>query len=105
LVQHATFTLVEESSGNGQLLKDGTLLREVRYSIRRYQGMLVGSGMPVPGLHRLEGTTDVDPIDPSLVGAPLTLRLADGRSLGVTFACDGRILTEGHGPGRGCSCC
>ena len=104
-MQHATFTLVEESAGLGQLFKDGTLLRVVRYSIRRYQGMLVGSGMPVPGLHRVEGTTDLDSIDPSLVGAPLTLRLEDGRAMRVTFECDGRILAEGHGPGRGCSCC
>lgn len=104
-MQHATFSLVEESAGRGQLFKDNTLLHDVRYSIRRYQGMLVGSGLPVPGLHRVEGTTDLEPIDPSLVGAPLTLRLEDGRAMRVTFGCDGQILTEGHGPGRGCSCC
>jgi hypothetical protein len=104
-VQHATFKLVEESSGTGELLHNGIVLGQVRYSITRYQGMLLGSGMPIPGLHRLEGSTDYDVADVSLIGRPLTLRLEDGRALGVTLAArDGRLLSEGHGPG-GCSCC
>ena len=104
-MQHATFTLIEQSSGIGELVKDGTVLGQVRYSISRYQGMLVGSGMPIPGLHRLEGSTDFEVADISLIGRPLTLRLEDGRALGVTLAArDGRLLSEGHGPG-GCSCC
>jgi hypothetical protein len=105
-VQHATFKLVEESSGTGELVHDGMVLGRVRYSIARYQGMLVGSGMPVPGLHRLEGSTDYEVADVSLIGRPLTLRLEDGRALGVTLAArDGRLLSEGHGPAGGCSCC
>jgi hypothetical protein len=105
-MQHATFKLVETSSGTGQLLNNGTILRDVRYSITRYQGVLVGSGMPIPGLHRLEGTTDYEVADVSLIGRPLTLRLEDGRAIGVTLAArDGRLLSEGHGPGGGCSCC
>ena len=104
-MQHATFKLVEQSEGTGELVKDGTVLRQVRYSITRYQGMLVGSGMPIPGLHRIEGSTDYEVADASLIGRPLTLRLEDGRALGVTLATrDGRLLSEGHGPG-GCSCC
>ena len=97
---------MEQSEGTGQLVQDGRVLREVRYTITRYQGMLVGSGMPIPGLHRLEGTTDFDGADASLVGTPLVLRLEDGRALAVTLSgCDGRLLAEGHGPSRGCSCC
>lgn len=104
-MQHATFKLIEESSGTGELVKDGTVLGRVRYSISRYQGMLVGSGMPIPGLHRIEGSTDFEVTDVSLIGKPLTLRLEDGRALGVVLAArDGRLLSEGHGPSR-CLCC
>jgi hypothetical protein len=105
-VQYATFKLVEQLTGEGDLFQDGTLLRRVRYSIARYQGMLVGSGMPIPGVHRIEGSTDYDVTDVTIIGRPLTLRLEDGRTMAVTIAArDGRLLSEGHGPGRGCSCC
>ncbi len=105
-MQHATFKLVEQLTGVGDLFQDGTLLRRVRYSIARYQGMLVGSGMPIPGVHRIEGSTDYDVTDVTIIGRPLTLRLEDGRAIAVTIAArDGRLLSEGHGPGRGCSCC
>ena len=104
-MQHATFKLVEQSSGVGELEKDGSVLGQVRYSISRYQGMLVGSGMPIPGVHRIEGSTDFEVTDVSLIGKPLTLRLEDGRALGVVLAArDGRLLSEGHGPSR-CLCC
>jgi hypothetical protein len=104
-MQHATFKLVETATGTGELVKDDTVLGRVRYSITRYQGMLVGSGMPVPGLHRLEGSTDFQAPDAALIGQPLMLRLEDGRALTVTLADgDGRLLTEGHGPSR-CRCC
>jgi len=104
-VQQATFKLVEELSGTGDLEDKGTVLRRVRYSVTRYQGMLTGSGMPVPGLYRIEGSTDFEVTDVSLIGKPLTLRLEDGRALGVILAArDGRLLSEGHGPSR-CLCC
>lgn len=104
-MQHATFKLVEELSGTGDLEDQGTVLRRVRYSVARYQGMLVGSGMPIPGVHRIEGSTDFEVTDVSLIGKPLTLRLEDGRALGVVLAArDGRLLSEGHGPSR-CLCC
>lgn len=104
-MQHATFKLVEQLSGTGDLEDRGIVLRQVRYSVARYQGMLVGSGMPIPGLHRIEGSTDFDVTDVSLIGRPLTLRLEDGRALGVILAArDGRLLSEGHGPSR-CLCC
>lgn len=105
-MQHAIFKLVETVAGTGELLNNDTFLGRVQYSISRYQGVLVGSGMPVPGLHRLEGSTDFATRDVSLIGRPLTLRLEDGRALAITIAnADGRILSEGHGPCGGCSCC
>ena len=104
-MQYATFKLVEELSGTGGLEKDGAALSAVRYSVSRYQGFLVGSGMPIPGLHRLEGSTDYEVSDVTLIGRPLVLRLEDGRALAVILADrGGRLLNEGHGPSR-CSCC
>jgi hypothetical protein len=107
-VQHGTFKLVEECSGSGALIQHGAVLRHVRYTISRFQGMLQGSGMPIPGLHRIEGSVDLhgDDVEARLVGEPLTLKLEDGRTLAITLADrSGRILAEGHGPSRGCSCC
>ena len=107
-MQRGTLKLVEECAGVGELLRNGEPLQRVRYRISRYQGMLEGSGMPVPGLHRLEGAVDLESgRDVSdLVGRSLTLKLEDGRSVGVTLAdAAGRVVDEGHGPGRGCSCC
>jgi hypothetical protein len=99
--------LVEERSGVGVLLHHGEVLRQVRYSISRYQGIIEANGMPLPGLFRLEGSIDVDANgrEAALIGLPLTLRLEDGRALAVTLlGLDGRILAEGHGPSR-CMCC
>ena len=89
-------------------MRGDDLLQRVRYRISRYQGMLEGSGMPIPGLHRIEGSVDLNgaTIPADMAGGPITLRLEDGRAVGITIAGqDGRVLEEGHGPGRGCSCC
>jgi len=99
--------LVEENSGIGELLLDGIALRGVRYHLRRFQGFLEGSGMPIPGLHRIEGSIDFDPDkDPAeWIGTTLGLKLEDGRVFGIMLTGnDGRILSEGHGPTR-CLCC
>ena len=99
--------LVEEVSGVGDLSASGDLVHRVRYQISRYQGMHDGSGMPIPGLHRIEGSVDAgEPFDfDPFVGASLVLRLEDGRALGITLADGaGRVLAEGHGP-RKCLCC
>ena len=107
-MQRGTFKLVEACSGSGALIHHGAVLRQVRYTINRYQGMLEGSGMPIPGLQRIEGSVDleVDEAEARLIGAPMTLALEDGRTVPVTLADrHGRILSEGHGPSRGCSCC
>jgi len=98
---------MEDSSGIGELLLRGRVLREVRYRIRRYQGVMESSGLPIPGLYRIEGSIDFDPNRDSaeLLGASLGLKLADGRVLGIiVVTADGRVLSEGHGPSR-CLCC
>lgn len=107
-MQRATFRLAEECSGIGELLENGAVLRQVRYTVSRYQGLLEGSGMPIPGLHRIEGSIDfrVGVDEEHLIGAPLTLRLEDGRTLPITLeGREGRISSEGHGPRAGCACC
>ena len=99
--------LIEENSGAGELTRSGENSRSVRYRIRRYQGMMEGSGLPIPGLHRIEGSIDFgsSPAPDGWMGAPLTLKLEDGRTLGITVTGpDGRVLSEGHGPGQ-CGCC
>jgi hypothetical protein len=99
--------LVEESSGIGELSLNGVALRPVRYRLSRFQGMMEGSGLPIPGLHRIEGSIDFETEGdaPEWIGTPLTLKLEDGRMLGITVVdTEGRILSEGHGPSK-CGCC
>src|SRR5262249_16801730 len=99
--------LLEESSGMGALVREGVTLCAVRYSVKRYQGVVENSGLPIPGLHRIEGAVEAESSTgfANWVGAALRLRLSDGRALGVTLAdASGRILSEGHGPQR-CMCC
>ena len=105
--------LVEESAGIGELARNGKALRPVRYNISRYQGIMEGSGLPIPGLYRIEGSIDFDAVksgtdsslSPDWIDAPLTLRLEDGRSMQITLVDNaGRVLSEGHGPTK-CMCC
>jgi hypothetical protein len=99
--------LIETGAGQGTLLRNGTVLRQVRYDVRRYQGFMEGSALPIPGLFRIEGSVDFDAAHdaPDWINVPLTLRLDDGRSLGIIIADNtGRVLSEGHGPLK-CMCC
>jgi len=99
--------LVEECSGVGALRWQDQKLGRVPYRISRFQG-LSASGMPIPGLHRIEGVIELREVAESarLIGSSFTLELEDGRSLNLTLADDaGRVLAEGHGPKHGCSCC
>jgi hypothetical protein len=99
--------LVEESSGTGQLILNGVELCRAPYHVRRFQGMNESSGLPIPGLHRIEGSIafDASTNPHEWIGVPLNLRLADGRVLGIhVINADGRILSEGHGPSK-CLCC
>lgn len=106
MVSYATFRLVEACSGTGDLLRGNDWLRRVAYRFSRYQGMMP-SGLPIPNLHRIEGSIDAgDGNDTAgIAGDDLTLRLEDGRAVRIAVGCDGGIYAEGHGPGRGCSCC
>lgn len=102
----ADLKLMEACRGVGALKTSRRTYTGVGYEISRYQG-IGASGMPVPGLLRIEGRVDLSSVEDgaALVGSSLTLTLADGRALGVTLADeDGRVLTEGHGPSR-CRCC
>jgi hypothetical protein len=97
--------LVEEYAGVGDLNAKEAVIPQVRYRISRYQGFVEHSGLPIPGVHRIEGsvetTADLEP----LVGASMILRLEDGRAIAITIAdTNGRVLAEGHGPSR-CLCC
>ena len=95
--------LVEECSGTGELLQNGQSIRPIAYQVRRYQGITEGSGMPIPGLFRIEGAVQMDSSE--WIGTSLGLRLDDGRVLGIIIVdAEGRILSEGHGPSK-CLCC
>jgi hypothetical protein len=95
--------LVEECSGTGELLQNGQIVRLIAYKVRRYQGMTEGSGMPIPGLFRIEGAVQMDSSE--WIGTSLGLKLDDGRVLGITIVdAEGNILSEGHGPSK-CLCC
>lgn len=98
--------LVESCSGVGRLTIDGHDFDDISYRINRFQGM-TRSGLPVPGIHRIEGRVDLSriPRDVGGVGRDSTLMLEDGRTVRLAIASeDGAVLTEGHGPSR-CTCC
>ena len=97
--------LLERCAGTGSLKYRDRIYPAVSYRIDRYQAM-APSGLPVPGLHRIEGSIDLSGVDAEgLVGPNLTLTLEDGRAIGITLAdLGGRVYTEGHGPSR-CTCC
>ncbi|MBN1238725.1 MAG: hypothetical protein JXB36_09490 [Gammaproteobacteria bacterium] len=100
------FKLVEDSAGVGQVAWRDEVFPEVRYEVRRYQGM-TSSGLPVPGLHRIEGSVDLGSVSrrAEILHEDFVLHLEDGRAMRVTLADeDGRVLAEGHGPSR-CTCC
>ena len=86
---------------------DGRSVRKIGYQVRRFQGMSDGSGMPIPGLFRIEGSIDFDAAQDSLqwIGSDLGLKLEDGRVFGISVVdSEGRVLSEGHGPSK-CLCC
>jgi hypothetical protein len=103
---YSALKLVEECAGIGTLSLDGERYAGVTYAIHRYQGM-ANSGLPIPGLHRVEGSIGLSDVPEAArrIGANFALQLSDGRVIGITLAdSEGRVLTEGHGPSR-CMCC
>jgi hypothetical protein len=98
--------LVEECVGVGEIAIGDQRFPDIRYEVKRFQAM-APSGLPVPGLHRIEGKVDIGDVAERqrLVQSDCTLRLEDGRTLHLTLVdAEGRVLAEGHGPSR-CLCC
>ena len=98
--------LVEQCSGVGDLIQHDQVLRQVRYEFSVFQGMVPGSGLPIPGQRTLTGSIDFDPTRESgdLVGPVLTLKLEDGRHVGIRLTGEGGAIAEGR-HGHGVCCC
>jgi hypothetical protein len=99
--------LVERCSGVGDLMRHDQVIRRVRYEFSVFQGMVPQSGLPIPGQRTLTGSIDFVPAAESidLVGPVLTLKLEDGRHVGITLTGEGGAIAEGrHGTGA-CLCC
>ena len=99
--------LVEESSGDGELLLKSLVLRQVRYQIRVFQGFFEGNGLPIPSQRTVEGSIDFGDSNDAddLIGANLMLRLQDGRKIGVIIADATGAIHQRAACGTGCSCC
>lgn len=100
------FRRVEQRAGVGSVACAGATWDNVRYEIVRFQGM-TRAGLPVPGVHRLEGTVAFASREAAaaLVGRRLTLHLEDGSVMQLELLDgDGRVVAHGHGPGK-CLCC
>jgi hypothetical protein len=100
------FKKVEERTGTGYARCSGVTYENVRYAITRFQGM-TRAGLPVPGVHRLDGQLDFadSRAREGLVGRQLALHLEDGSVFDLELLdADGRVVAHGHGPGR-CMCC
>jgi hypothetical protein len=92
--------------GQGEMHWRGQVFERVRYELKRIQ-RVTGGGMPVPGLHRIEGRVDLEGLglDGDIEGASIALRLDDGRTMNLTITdAAGNVLAEGHGPSK-CGCC
>ena len=99
--------LVEQCAGTGDLMQNDQVLRQVRYEFSVFQGMVGESGLPIPGQRTLTGSIDFDPTGDSrdLVGAVLTLKLEDGRHLGIKLTGEGGSIAEGRHGHCACLCC
>jgi hypothetical protein len=99
--------LVEESSGDGELLLKSFVLRSVRYQIKVFQGFFDGNGLPIPNQRTVEGSIDLGASSDAgdLIGANLTLRLQDGRKIGVIIADETGAIHQRARCTTGCSCC
>ena len=95
--------LVEESSGDGELLLKSRVLGPVRYEIKVFQG-LFANGMPNPTQRMVEGSLGGSDLA-GLVGLNLTLQLQDGRKIGITISDEGGTIHQRPSCTTGCSCC
>ena len=97
---------VEERKGVGTVTCAGKTYENVSYGIARFQGM-TRAGLPVPGVHRLDGRIEFDAgvSLAALIGSHVSLHLDDGSVMKLELLdSDGRVIAHGHGPGR-CLCC
>jgi len=99
-------TLVEESSGDGELLLKSHVLGPVRYQIKVFQGMFA-NGLPNPTQRTVEGSVDLSggAAAGDLVGVNLTLQLQDGRKIGIMISDDTGTIHTRPACTTGCSCC
>ena len=95
--------LVEETSGAGELLLRSRVLGPVRYQIKVFQG-LFANGMPNPLERTVEGSVEAGELD-GLVGINLTLKLEDGRKIGITISDQTGAIHTRPACATGCSCC
>ncbi len=95
--------LVEETSGDGELLLRSRVLGQVRYQIKVFQG-LFANGMPNPLQRTVEGSIESGELD-GLVGASLTLKLQDGRKIGIMVSDETGTIHTRPACATGCSCC
>jgi hypothetical protein len=95
--------LVEEVSGDGELLLKSRALGPVRYQIKVFQGMFV-NGMPNPSERTVEGSVDGSDLS-GLIGINLTLQLQDGRRIGITISDESGTIHTRPACTTGCSCC
>lgn len=102
----ARFRKVEERHGTGAVTCAGIRYEGVTYEISRFQGM-TRAGLPVPGVHRLDGRIELADVKTraALAGRSIVLHLEDGSVMNLELLdADGRVLAHGHGPGQ-CRCC
>jgi len=100
------FKMVEERAGIGSVRCSGITYEKARYGISRFQGM-TRAGLPVPGVHRIDGFVEFadEAARAQLVGLQLELHLDDGSLMNLELLdAHGRVVAHGHGPGR-CLCC
>ena len=96
-------TLVEEVSGDGELLLKSRVLGPVRYQIKVFQGMF-GNGLPNPAERTVQGSVDGSDLS-GLIGINLTMQLQDGRRIGVTISDESGTIHTRPACTTGCSCC
>ena len=95
--------LVEDTSGEGELLLKSRVLGPVRYQIKVFQGLL-GNGMPNPAERTVEGSIEGTDLA-GLVGINLTLQLDDRRKIGITISDESGTIHTRPACTTGCSCC
>jgi hypothetical protein len=92
--------LIEQPTGNGELVLRGVPLGRVHYHLAVYHHFADGTD-PMPAHHVVEGRVvaeSIDLVELQHAGAEVTLRLADGRALDLRITHeDGTIHSTARG--------